>query len=549
VAGEPITDYCDRHRASTSLRLALFVQACEAIHHAHQKGIVHRDIKPSNVLVAFKDGDPQVKVIDFGVAKAISHSLTEKTIFTEQGQLIGTPEYMSPEQAEMGALDIDTRTDVYSLGVLLYELLVGALPFDSEDLRRAGLAEIQRIIREVEPPKPSTRLSGLGDAITDLARRHDSDARMLLRELRGDLDWVTMKALEKDRTRRYAAASELAADVTRYLDGEPVQARKPSLGYVVGKLLQRERGKVAAAVVALSALLLGGGALAWRAESVGRGQIISTRALVHVDQELDRRDRLYIDLKENPPATLGELLADPRTAFVMNQAPRDGYRGWWESPNPEVVRQKLSRLGEDGWRGAVAELADHASSLINADTQSTYAYERFVGNQARRLLSGDQALSSWSLDDLIARRSGLQEKAHVLPDFSRSVFLALLAIALAATAAAVRWQTRWLQWLPQLIATGGMLLLSAMGELFNGIFLYLFLIIFHGLLQRRWKELGQMLAMWAVFVALIGAIVWVKIIQDPAWLRGVEFLWLVLLLPVMMLFGRAAYRRLASPGP
>jgi len=197
VPGVSITEHCDRQRLSIQERLELFMQVCDAVQHAHQKGIIHRDIKPSNVLITSEEGRAAPKVIDFGVAKALHQRLTEKTIFTEQGQLIGTPEYMSPEQAEMTAENIDTRSDIYSLGVLLYELLTGALPFDPTTLRQAAFGEIQRIIREQEPPKPSTRLSSLGDTSTTFAERRRADFRSLMRELRGDLDWIVMKALEK----------------------------------------------------------------------------------------------------------------------------------------------------------------------------------------------------------------------------------------------------------------------------------------------------------------------------------------------------------------
>jgi serine/threonine protein kinase len=259
VAGVPITDYCDRHQLRTSDRLALFLQVCGAVQHAHQKGVIHRDIKPSNVLITVVEGTPVPKVIDFGVAKATSRRLTEKTLFTELGLLVGTPEYMSPEQAEMTGLDVDTRTDIYALGVLLYQLIVGALPFDSARLRRAGYAEIQRIIREEEPARPSTRLSSLGDTAGEVARRRHTDLPSLMREVRGDLDWITLKSMEKDRTRRYASASELAADLQRHLANEPVVARPANRAR---KFVRRHRAGVAVGVAALAVLVAFGTTMA-----------------------------------------------------------------------------------------------------------------------------------------------------------------------------------------------------------------------------------------------------------------------------------------------
>jgi serine/threonine protein kinase len=239
VPGIPVTEYCDKHRLTTRERLELFVSICGAIQHAHQKGIIHRDIKPSNVLVMLQDERPVPKVIDFGVAKATHQRLTEKTLFTHFGQFVGTPEYMSPEQAEMSGLEVDSTTDIYSLGVLLYELLIGALPFDAATLRRAGYAEILRIIREEEPLRPSTKLSGLGKRATDVATKRHTNLSTLSRELKGGLDWITLKALEKDRTRRYASAVEFASDVARHLKHEPVLAHPRSRLYVTGRVFRR----------------------------------------------------------------------------------------------------------------------------------------------------------------------------------------------------------------------------------------------------------------------------------------------------------------------
>jgi non-specific serine/threonine protein kinase/serine/threonine-protein kinase len=255
VEGEPITTYCDRRRLTTRDRLELFLSVCAGIRHAHQKGIVHRDLKPSNILVSETDGLATPKIIDFGVAKALHQRLTEKTFFSQLGTVVGTPEYMSPEQAGTTGVDVDTRTDVYSLGVLLYELLVGALPFDPFELRSAAFDEICRRIREQEPSKPSTRLTTLGDAGTESAHNRGTDERGLGRELRGDLDWITMSALEKERGRRYGSVEELASDIRHHLADEPVMAGPPSAAYRLHKFFRRHRVGVMAASLLLLALI------------------------------------------------------------------------------------------------------------------------------------------------------------------------------------------------------------------------------------------------------------------------------------------------------
>jgi len=257
VKGIPITEYCDKNNLDTRQRLDLFIDVCKAVQHAHQKGIIHRDIKPSNVMITLHDGKPVPKIIDFGIAKATQHRLTEKTFFTEYRQFIGTPEYMSPEQAEMTGLDVDTRSDIYSLGVLLYELLTGTTPFEGDKLRSAAYDEIRRIIREDEPPKPSTRLNTLGDALTDVAKHRHVQPNQLCKIVCGDLDWVVMKALEKDRTRRYETANEFAADIGRHLGDEPVVAGPPSTAYRLRKFVRRNRAPVTSILAVLLVLIAG----------------------------------------------------------------------------------------------------------------------------------------------------------------------------------------------------------------------------------------------------------------------------------------------------
>ncbi len=271
VHGLAITDYCDKHRLTIKERLGLFMQVCEGVQHAHQKAIIHRDLKPSNVLVEEVDNKPVPKIIDFGLAKATGQRLTEMTMFTEAGAMLGTPDYMSPEQADRYERNIDTRTDVYSLGVILYELLVGALPFGSQELREAGMEAMLQKICQQEPLRPSTKLRGLGESAKDSAGKRREEPQSLERHLRGELDWITIKALEKDRTRRYGSPSDLAADIQRHLQDQPVLAGPPSASYHASKFIRRHTaGLAAVALLALS--LIGGMAATLREAHIARAQ-------------------------------------------------------------------------------------------------------------------------------------------------------------------------------------------------------------------------------------------------------------------------------------
>jgi serine/threonine protein kinase len=263
VHGVPITEYCDQNRLSPRQRLELFLSLCHAIQHAHQKGIIHRDVKPTNVMVTLHDGRPVVKVIDFGVAKALRQQLTDRTIYTQFAQMLGTPLYMSPEQAEMSGLDIDTRSDIYSLGVLMYELLTGTTPLDRTRISKAAALEIRRILSDEEPPKPSTRLSQSGDQLTSIAAQRNMEPTSLSRLIRGDLDWIVMKCLEKDRNRRYETASSLASDIENYLHDEPVVACPPSATYRLRKFARRNKVAVVAAAAILASLTIGAGISTW----------------------------------------------------------------------------------------------------------------------------------------------------------------------------------------------------------------------------------------------------------------------------------------------
>ena len=292
VHGVSITEYCDKDRLDTRRRLELLVKVCHAVQHAHQKGIIHRDIKPSNVMVTMHDDKPVPKVIDFGIAKATNQRLTEKTVFTRYAHFIGTPAYMSPEQAQMSGLDVDTRTDIYSLGVLLYELLAGATPFDADKLREAGYTEIQRIICETDPLKPSTRLGTLGQTLTDVAQYRQANPKSLRKLLKGDLDWIVMKCLEKDRIRRYETAHALTEDIERHLRDEPILASSPGLAYRAQKFWHRHRSHITTAAV-IMVLLTGLIITAWmylRSVNARRVQWAKSVALPEIVKLIEQQD-------------------------------------------------------------------------------------------------------------------------------------------------------------------------------------------------------------------------------------------------------------------
>jgi serine/threonine protein kinase/tetratricopeptide (TPR) repeat protein len=320
VRGIPITDYCDRERLPIRERLELFVLVCRAVQHAHQKGIIHRDLKPSNILITHHDGVPVPKIIDFGVAKATGQSLTDKTVYTAFTQLIGTPLYMSPEQVELSGLDVDTRSDIYSLGVLLYELLTGTTPFDEETFQNAAFDELRRIIREEEPLKPSTRLSSLGTTRVTVSSNRKVDARHLDRVVRGELDWIVMKALEKDRRRRYETANDFASDVMRYLTDQAVEACPPSPRYRFTKYARRHRAALTTTALVGLALVAGITLSLWQAVEARKARRATAAALVQTQARAEETqqalDYLVKDLigavnvgnARGRPLTVTELL-------------------------------------------------------------------------------------------------------------------------------------------------------------------------------------------------------------------------------------------------
>ena len=406
VRGQSITQYCDEHRLTPRERLQLFIPVCQAIQHAHQKGIIHRDIKPSNVLIAPYDGKPVVKVIDFGVAKATGQRLTERTLFTEFGAVLGTLEYMSPEQAELNNQDIDTRSDIYSLGVLLYELLTGSTPLTRDRLKSSGLPEMLRMIRDEDPPRPSTRLSTAKAALPTVSQQRNTEPRQLTRIVRGELDWIVMKALDKDRSRRYETANGLAADVQRYLNDEPVQACPPSVRYLVRKFVHRNLSLVTAASLVLAALLIAIAATTWGMvqSELGRSAAEDARA-----GEAIQRDEAVANLYDS---LIGE-------ARALRLARITGYRkqAWQrlrQAAQLETPRRNMHDLRTEAAAGLgdfvglePTILKDFANKKITAIALHPQAFEVAIGFSdgsltLRRLPSGTE-IASWnqSRDDAI----------------------------------------------------------------------------------------------------------------------------------------------------
>jgi serine/threonine protein kinase/WD40 repeat protein len=358
VKGVPLTEFCDANKLKMPQRLQLFTAVCRAVQHAHHKGVIHRDLKPSNVMVTLHDGSPVPKVIDFGVSKAISQQLTEKTLFTAYGQMIGTPAYMSPEQAEMSGLDIDTRSDIYSLGVLLYELLTGSTPLDANDLRGAAYVEMQRIIREEEPPKPSTRLSTLGEATASIAANRGTEPKKLDALVRGDLDWIVMRALEKDRERRYESANSFANDIERFLNRQPVDACPPSFGYKLRSYVRRNKQAILV-TGAIHALLF-------------IGIVVSVVLTVRM---LNERDR----------ANSAESLAQNRLAEVQQE--QEKTRGALKVATRERDRAVAAERQEANRRLEAQGQKDEAErQRSNAEKQARIANSRRLAARSREVL-------------------------------------------------------------------------------------------------------------------------------------------------------------------
>ena len=409
VNGVKVTEYCDQNQLGLEERLGLFIQICHAIQHAHQKGIIHRDIKPSNILVTVHDGVAVPKVIDFGIAKATEQRLTEKTIFTAQAQIIGTPAYMSPEQAGLTGVDIDTRTDIYSLGVLLYELLAGSTPFDSGELLKAGFDEIRRVIREQEPVRPSTRLTRLTDAdLTTVAQCRHSEAPKLIRAVHGDLDWIAMKALEKDRRRRYETANDMAADLKRHLSNEPVAARPPSTAYRLQKAIRRNKLMFGAATAVMAALVAGIVVSTWQTVQARKAQR---------ETETARNDERLLLMQARAQALAARRIAYSSDMNAVEQALKENNLG---RARMLLNRQKPQSgeldLRDWEWRylWSQARADDHDVLAVGTLWSARPLSFSADGRMLARELDGGSTL----VTDLISRRAVLERANARLPVFA-----------------------------------------------------------------------------------------------------------------------------------
>lgn len=464
VRGLPLIEYCSTQRLSLRDRLRLFQGICAAVQHAHQKGIIHRDLKPSNILVTLQAGNPVPKVIDFGVAKATAARLTDRPAFTELGRTIGTPEYMSPEQAEMTGLDVDTRADVYSLGVVLYELLTGVLPFDSADLRSRGYSEILRTIREVDPPRPSARLSDLTRNVEGAPHEAPGTAR----SLRGELDWIVMRALQKDRTRRYATAAALGDDIERYLDDRPVLAGPPSFSYGARKFVQRHR--VVTGLIALAALLaiigisglVVGLTRARQAEDLALRKANQAQAaagflekvLFQVDPEFGGGSISFLEVLERAGRSIEEELGQyPEVQASVRESLGVAYRrrSNFDEAEPHLVRSleiRRSLFGEDHAETAQSYIAfanlrfEHEGGIAEtlallARAQETYSHLGLAGTTHDAWLQLDLGFVYLAGDDLTAAKRAFEECRGALvrdrgtehPDLSRPLRgLAVIAL-------------------------------------------------------------------------------------------------------------------------
>jgi serine/threonine protein kinase len=390
VRGTPITTYCDQQKLSISQRLELFAQVCQAVQHAHQKGLIHRDIKPSNVLVSSQDDRPAIKVIDFGIAKATQARLTEKTLFTDFHQLVGTPEYMSPEQAE-GGLDIDTRSDVYSLGVLLYELLAGVPPFDPKELRSKAYGEIQRIIREVEPPAPSTRLSSHSDTLPSVAAQRGVEPRKLQTLVRGELDWIVMRCLEKDRKRRYQSAGALAEDLQHYLTDQPVEARRPTRAYRLKKFIRRNKLAVFAGTAIVAALAIGLAASLYFAATASREAKRATAALAQAEVNGRKAEDVNKFFTEEVFGLADPMQSDRPDITLLETIDRAATKVNTRFPDDPALRAEvLDELGE------IYTQIDQSDKAVSILQQAIQLRQSFAGDKDPALLKSRTSLG-WGL--------------------------------------------------------------------------------------------------------------------------------------------------------